>query len=140
MASVGIKAPVVPVGIDVVHGVLGLPSNIARAGWWRDGAAPGDRSGAMLIAGHVDSAGAGPGAFFRLHNARVGAPVRVATAGGRSFLYRVASVRNYGKRALPTSIFAAGGPPRLVLVTCGGRFDPARGHYPDNVVLVAVPV
>jgi len=138
--SVGISAAVVPVGIDVAHGVLGLPSNIERAGWWRDGMAPGEGSGAILIAGHVDSAKAGAGVFFRLHSARVGDLVRVATAARRAYVYRVASVRNYRKSALPTSVFATGGPSRLVLVTCGGRFDPASGHYPDNVVLVAVPV
>jgi hypothetical protein len=138
--SVRINARVVPVGIDVAHGVLGLPSNIERAGWWRDGTAPGAAAGAILIAGHVDSARAGAGAFFRLHSARVGALVRVATAGGRAYVYRVASVRKYRKSALPTSVFTPGGPARLVLVTCGGRFDPASGHYEDNVVLVAVPV
>jgi hypothetical protein len=26
-----------------------------------------------------------------------------------------------------------------VLVTCGGRFDAATGHYPDNVVVTALP-
>src|SRR5207244_4681217 len=121
--SVGSSASVVPVGIDVAHGVLGLPSNIERAAWWRDGAVPGERSGATLIAGHVDSARGGAGAFFRLHSARVGDLVRVATAGGRAYVYRVASVHSYRKSALPTSVFATGGPSRLVLVTCGGRFD-----------------
>jgi hypothetical protein len=138
--SLRISAAVVPAGIDVVHGVLGLPSSIARASWWRDGAAPGGGSGAILIAGHVDSANKGAGAFFKLHRAHAGDLVRVATAGGHSYVYRVASVRIYRKRVLPTTVFSASGPPRLVLVTCGGRFDKTRRHYPDNVVVTAVPV
>jgi hypothetical protein len=138
--SLGISAAVVPAGIDVVHGVLGLPSSIARASWWRDGAAPGGGSGAILIAGHVDSASKGPGAFFKLHRAHAGDLVRVATAGGGSYVYRVTSVRTYRKSVLPTTVYSVSGPPRLVLVTCGGRFDPASGHYPDNVVLTAVPI
>jgi hypothetical protein len=138
--SLGISAPIVPAGIDVVHGVLGLPSNIERTGWWRDGAAPGTRSGAILIAGHVDSASAGAGAFFKLHRAATGARVRLATADGRTYVYRVETVRTYRKSSLPTSVYSTGGAPRLVLVTCGGRFDPASGHYDDNVVVTAAPI
>jgi hypothetical protein len=137
--SLGISTLVVPSGIDVAHGVLGLPSRIERAGWWRDGAAPGGRSGAILIAGHVDSASAGAGAFFKLHRARAGDLVRVTTADKGTFTYRVVSVRMYHKPVLPTSVYSRNGPPRLVLVTCGGQFDPAGRHYEDNVVLTAIP-
>ena len=138
--SLGINAAVVPAGIDIARGVLGLPSSIRRTSWWRDGAAPGTRSGAILIAGHVDSADAGVGAFFKLHGAHAGELVRLATADGHTYVYRVVSVRSYHKAALPTSLYSTSGPPRLFLVTCGGRFDAASGHYEDNVVVTAVPV
>ena len=46
--------------------------DIQRTGWWKDGQAPGATAGAVLIAGHVDSAKAGAGAFFRLATARRG--------------------------------------------------------------------
>ena len=36
-------------------------------------------------------------------------------------------------------VFARDGDSRLVLVTCGGRFDPARRSYDDNIVVRAVP-
>ena len=29
--------------------------------------------------------------------------------------------------------------PLLHLVTCGGNFDPTKGHYRDNVIVSAVP-
>jgi hypothetical protein len=138
--SLGIAAPVHPVGIDVAHGVLGLPTRIGRAGWWRDGSAPGAAAGTVLIAGHVDSAHAGPGAFFELHRVARGARIDVATSTGGAFAYRVVSVRTLAKNALPTSLYASTGPPRLVLVTCGGPFDRASGHYRDNVVVTAVPL
>lgn len=137
LAAVGIDAPVVPVGIDLANGVLGVPPTIARAGWWKDGMAPGARSGAILVSAHVDSARGGVGAFFSLHRARPGNRVQLTTAAGRTFAYRVVSVRNFRKEALPTSIFSRRGPARLVLVTCGGPFDPAVGRYRDNVVLTA---
>jgi Sortase domain len=139
VASVGIDAPVSAVGIDIPRGVLGVPPSIHRTGWWKDGAAPGARSGSILIAGHVDSATAGAGAFFRLKDARAGARVTVTNAAGRTFAYRVVSVRDYAKRDLPTSAYSLRGRPRLVLVTCGGPFIASEGHYRDNVVLVAVP-
>ena len=79
-ATSSIDAPVTPVGIDLKNGALGVPASIGRLGWWRDGAAPGDRNGAVLVAGHVDSANAGIGAFFRLPQARRGDRVQVTTA------------------------------------------------------------
>lgn len=139
IASLGIDAPVSAVGIDVARGVLGVPAPIHRTGWWKDGAAPGARTGSILIAGHVDSATGGVGAFFRLHEAPRGTLVTVRTRAGRIFTYRVVSVRNYPKSRLPTSVWSLRGRPRLVLVTCGGPFIAAEGHYRDNVVLTAVP-
>jgi LPXTG-site transpeptidase (sortase) family protein len=126
-------------GIDLRHGALGIPVNIRRTGWWRDGMAPGARTGAVLIAGHRDSAKAGAGVFFPLGKAAAGDRVLVDSAAGKTFAYRVVSVRAYRKAALPTSIYARTGKPRLVLVTCGGPFDEKTGHYRDDVVVTAVP-
>jgi hypothetical protein len=138
LPSVGINAQVLPVGIDVDRGVLGTPNDIRRAGWWKDGRSPGATSGAVLIAGHVDSATEGAGPFFSLHKARAGDLIHLQAAGGRTFTYRVASVRSHHKDALPPSIFSSKGAPRLVLVTCGGPFDDTTGHYRDNIVVTAV--
>jgi hypothetical protein len=140
LASVGIDAPVAPVEIDVAAGALGAPPDVGSAAWWRDGAAPGSRSGAILIAGHVDLAREGRGAFFTLRRARPGALVQVESADGRTFAYRVVSIRNHRKDVLPTSVYSRRGPPRLVLVTCGGPFDTSIGRYRDNVVVTAVPL
>ena len=100
---------------------------------------PGAKSGAVLIAGHVDSAKAGAGAFFRLKDARAGDLIQVTTQNGRTFTYKVTSVQTMLKKDLPTSIYSRTGKPRLVLVTCGGPFDSSAGHYRDNVVVTAVP-
>ena len=137
--GLGIDAPVAAVGIDLAKGELDVPVDIRRTGWWRDGAAPGDPNGAVLIGGHVDSARSDPGAFFRLKDASAGDRVQVVTAGGVK-AYRVVSVRRMPKAALPTDIWSLKGRARLVLVACGGAFDPAAGHYKDNIVVTAVPV
>ncbi len=138
LASVGIDAPVAPVGIDLKAGALGVGPNIHRTGWWKDGALPGDPKGAVLIAGHVDSAKAGAGAFHDLHLAKKGDRVKVHTASGKTITYRVVSVHEHRKDALPADIYSLKGRARLVLVTCGGPFIPSQGHYRDNIVVTAV--
>jgi hypothetical protein len=138
--SLGINAPVSPTGIDIAKGELDANPNVGRTSWWRDGATPGDKTGTVLIAGHVDSAVAGPGAFFRLKDARVGDRVTVTSRSGARRTYRVVSVRTMPKPQLPPDIYSTRGPPRLALVTCGGPFLEAIGHYRDNVVVIAIPV
>jgi hypothetical protein len=136
--SLAIAAPVAATTIDTGSGLLRLPGNIHRVGWWRDGMAPGARSGAILVAGHVDSAHAGEGVFFGLARIAVGARVELRTRGRRRYVYRVSSVRAYPRRALPLSVYSSRGVPRLVLVTCGGPFNRASGHYRDNIVVTAL--
>ncbi|HST25269.1 MAG TPA: class F sortase [Gaiellaceae bacterium] len=139
VGSVNIDAPVSPVGIDLAQGILGVSSDIHRTGWWADGVQPGDKTGTVLIAGHVDSATAGAGAFFNVKSAKAGEKVEVTTSGGRTFTYKVVSVKSYLKSQLPTDVWSKQGRARLVLVTCGGPFDQQTKHYRDNIVLTAVP-
>jgi hypothetical protein len=135
----GIDAPVSPVGIDVGRGMLAIPGSIRRLGWWVDSSAPGSRAGAVLVAGHLDDAHSGAGAFFALHRAAAGDLVELTTSKGAVLRYRVSSVRSYLKNHLPLGVYARTGAARLVLVTCGGRFDPVSGHYPENIVVTATP-
>lgn len=140
VSTLGIDAPVAAVGIDLAKGELRVPADIRRTGWWRDGAAPGDPAGAVLISGHVDSARAGAGVFFTLKNATSRDRVQVVTSDGRTRTYRVTPVRRMLKERLPTGIWSLKGRARLVLVTCGGPFDRSTGRYRDNIVVTAVPV
>jgi hypothetical protein len=41
-------------------------------------------------------------------------------------------------RSAPNSATSSKGRPRLVLVTCGGPFNQATGHYRDNISVTAV--
>ncbi len=139
VAARGVDAKVYAVGIDMQTGALGIPSDIQRVGWWRDGATPGDAHGSVLLAGHVDSAKAGAGAFYGLKAARRGDRVELTSADGKVRRYRVTTVKLVLKAALPTSIFSRAGDPRLVLVTCSGPFDAKAGHYRDNLIVTATP-
>jgi LPXTG-site transpeptidase (sortase) family protein len=137
LPRLAVRAAITPVAIDLGDGSLHVPNDIKRAGWWADGASPGSKTGATLIAGHIDSAKRGAGAFFRLNRAKKGDRVEVKSLDGTTHAYRVTNVRRVLKAKLPASIFSRTGSPRLELVTCGGPF--ANGHYRDNVIVTAVP-
>ena len=139
LAARGIDAPVYEVGIDTRSGALAIPKDIDRVAWWRDGASPGSSNGAILLAGHIDSARRGAGAFYALKNARRGDTVTVTSDDGKTREYRVSTMLRVRKAALPESIYSRTGRRRLVLVTCGGPFYTATGHYRDNLIVTAFP-
>ncbi|WP_328594262.1 class F sortase [Actinomadura macrotermitis] len=117
-------------------GVLGTPRDPAKAGWYAAGVRPGDQ-GPAVIAGHVDSR-TGPAVFARLRELRRGAEVLVADARGRTARFTVDEVRVHAKAAFPTAeVYGPTPDAQLRLITCGGAFDRARGHYRDNVIVYA---
>lgn len=139
IAAIGVSAPVVPVGV-AADGTLGIPASPSVVGWWAGGGSPGQASGATVLVGHVDSAAQGPGVLFKLQQLRPGTIV-IVTAGGRAWHYVVRAVRAYDKARLPSAaVFGQRVTRRLVIITCGGPFDAAIGHYLDNIVLYATPV
>jgi sortase family protein len=82
----------------------------------------------------------GPGAFYDLARLKVGDKISVLARFGRRTTWTVSAPPvTVAKGALPGSLFATTGPPRLALVTYGGSFDPATGHYRDNVIVWAKP-
>lgn len=128
----------VPVGVDDV-GALEVPADPRVAGWWSSGAVPGASQGTTVLAAHVDAEGVGAGPLAEVLRAPGGTTVEVTTAAGATVRYAVAEVRSYPKAGgLPPDLFAADGPPRLVLITCSGAF--VDGHYADNAVVVATPL
>ena len=139
LRRLGIDAPVAAADIDTRLGVLDVPQSIGSVGWWRDGAAPGDSAGTILLGGHVDSARRGAGAFYALKGARRGDTITLRSETGATRSYRVTSMRRVRKAELPTGIFTRTGERRLVLVTCGGPFDTKAKRYRDNVIVTALP-
>lgn len=134
--ALGIDAPVDPVTV-AGDATLGVPDDVRRLGWWTSGAMVGAATGTVVIDGHVDST-SGAGALFRLARAPLGATLDVTTAD-RTVRYVVRARRDYPKAALPPEVFSDTSPPRLVLITCGGSFNTARGHYTENIVVYATP-
>jgi hypothetical protein len=136
---IGIDAPVVPVTVRP-DGLLAVPADVRTVGWWSAGAPAAAPSGTVVLAGHVDSARQGPGAFFGIRALEPGDRVILSSVSGRTTAYTVAARRQYPKSALPAGqVFGQEATSRLVLVTCGGSFDWATRHYSDNVVVYALP-
>jgi hypothetical protein len=134
-----VDAPVVPIAARL-DGALNVPKSPARVGWWAVGAAPGAASGTVLLAGHVDAAGHGRGAFARLWNVPIGARVTVIAGDGSRHRYEIVARRTYHRSALPGNLFRGSREPRLALVTCVGSYDRATRRYAENLVLYGVPV
>jgi Sortase domain len=140
IASIGIVAPVKPVGVDS-RGDVVVPERVDTVGWYRYSALPGSAAGSTVLVGHVDSAQRDEGVFFRLRDVGRGDRVVVDLAGGGRLSYQVISRARFPKAAAPLAdLFSLDGRPRLTLITCGGAFDAAAGHYRDNIVITAVPL
>jgi hypothetical protein len=151
--SLGVDAPLVPTGAtgSVGTAALTIPSDVHTVAWWDGVIRDGDRTvqedapkpgepGVALIAGHIDSATAGPGALYDLKDLAPGALVEVIGSDQQVSTWRVSTPPDTTRKtALPPSLWVTTGPPKLALVTCGGPFDAATGHYLDNVIVWATP-
>ena len=136
LPSLGVDVPIVPVAVQAGGG-LTVPDDPHVLGWWHGGARPDSGQGSVVIDGHVDTAAEGPGALFSLRKLRPGDPVLLSTDHG-SWHYLIAALRSYPKADLPAEVFTSTGPPRLVLITCGGAFNHKTRHYADNIIAYAV--
>jgi Sortase domain len=80
----------------------------------------------------------GPAVFFRLGAVHPGDHIDVTLTDGMTAVFRVTGVREYSKDDFPTKmIYGATNYAALRLVTCGGTFDDATGHYLNSVVVFA---
>lgn len=138
LVRLGADAGVVPVSLHT-EGSLEVPDNPSVIGWWNRSARPGGGIGTVVLDGHVDSARYGIGIFAGLRALRLGDRIDLGLSDGRHLRYAVAARRYFVKAQLPRSLFDQRVSERLVLITCGGRFDRRTAHYSDNVVVFAVP-
>ena len=136
--KIGLKAkPVRPVGLEA-NGELEIPSE-KEIGWYRYGQAPG-QVGSTVLAAHVSWNGS-LGPFADLASIAPSDRVNVQLSDGTSRTYEAVERNQYNKGQLPADrIWTRTGNETLVLITCGGEFNPAIHRYYDNIVIYAVPV
>jgi sortase (surface protein transpeptidase) len=136
--SIGVRTGLVHLGLTS-SGALQVPAATAVAGWYTGSARPG-AIGAAVIAGHIDSV-SGPAVFFRLRLLRPGERVYVRRADGSLAVFEVTAVHSYLKTRFPTvAVYGPVPDAELRLITCGGTFDYATGHYLSNVIVYAALV
>lgn len=136
--TLGLDVPLDAVGVTG-DGLMEIPEDADRAGWYRHGPAPGE-DGSAVVAGHVDDR-RGPGAFMALNDAEQGTPVTIVREDGSRLDYVVTARRTTDKKELPVDdLFDREGEPRLQLITCTGEWSERAGSYTDNLVITATPV
>jgi Sortase domain len=131
--ALGIATAVGRLGLQPDHQVE-VPTSTHVVDWFDLGPTPG-QVGSSVILGHVDSF-VGPGTFFNLKLLKAGDSVRVTLADGNVTRFAVSRVVEYPKTSFPDHlVYGSHGVRELQLVTCGGTFDHATGHYESNVVV-----
>lgn len=137
--SIGVDAEVVPVALEARTDEMEVPQEVDIVGWYRFGPALDATAGSAVIAGHIDDAEQGLGAFARLRDVRPGNRLTVLGSDGRTRRYSVVAREVFVKTRVPLDrLFARDGAPRLTLITCGGSFDRSARSYRDNIVVTAV--
>jgi LPXTG-site transpeptidase (sortase) family protein len=135
---IGVRTRLITLGLTSA-GALQVPSSTSVAGWYTGSSRPG-AIGPAVIVGHIDSLTA-PGVFYRLSELTAGDMVYVKRADGTLVEFRVTSVQTYLKDRFPTeAVYGPVPDPELRLITCGGAFDAATGHYLSNIVVYATEV
>ena len=130
--AIGLSIPLITLGLNADRTVM-VPTRFDQAGWFRLGPSPG-QLGSAVILGHVDSY-RGPAVFFRLRQLHLGDDVDVTLTDGVRLRYRVIGLAMYLKSRFPARLVYGPRPySALQLVTCGGAFDAATGHYLSNLV------
>ena len=136
--TIGVQSRLLRLGRNK-DGTMEVPNLITsadQAAWYRYSVTPG-QIGTSVIEGHVDSY-AGPAVFYRLGALKPGNRVDVTLADGITAVFRVTGVREYAKDKYPANtVYAPTNYAALRLITCGGGFDAATGHYLGSVVVFA---
>jgi sortase (surface protein transpeptidase) len=137
--AIGVSTTIVDEGLDA-SGALQVPpltdAGVHEVGWYDLGPTPG-QVGSAVIVGHVDSYQAA-GVFYDLGLLVPGNAVEVTLANGQTVHFTVTSVHEFSKAHFPaTEVYGSEPYPALRLITCGGAFDAATGHYLSNIVAYA---
>jgi Sortase domain len=136
---IGVKTNLITLGL-APGGSMQVPVSFTVAGWFTGSPRPG-AVGSSIIVGHIDSADRGPAVFYRLPELKRGDDVFVKRADGTTVEFRVTEVQRYLKDHFPTqTVYGPTPDAELRLITCGGAFDSATGHYLSNIVVYATQV
>jgi sortase (surface protein transpeptidase) len=136
--KIGLDTPLAQTGLDE-HGAVAMPWDIDTAAWYQYSPTPG-QLGPAIIVGHLDGANFAnlKGVFFRLNELVPGDEITIDRADGSVAKFKVIAMRQVSQANFPTTdIYGNINYAGLRVITCGGTFDSATGHYSDNTVAFA---
>ncbi|WP_432142233.1 class F sortase [Streptomyces sp. bgisy084] len=135
--QIAVDAPFTQLTIGPTGQLNAPPGNDKNlVGWYKDGAAPGER-GSAIIAGHVDTK-TGPAVFLQLESLKPGALINITREDGIIASFKVDSVETFNKARFPNErVYADTPTAQLRVITCGGAYDRKVKDYVDNVVVFA---
>lgn len=129
---IGVDAKMVDVGLKP-NGDMQVP-RFGYAGWFKFGPLPG-ATGPAVIVGHVDTR-TRQDVFYRLHELRPGDEFYVGNTRGDTAAFVVDYSESVLKTDLPTErIWEVTSQAVIRLITCGGDWDAATGHYLSNLIV-----
>ena len=137
IARIGLAAPVVPIQSNEDR-VLDPPRDPSVAGWWSQGAAPGEPKGSAVLVGHTVR-NKGGGVFDNIGDLSRGDAIEVKGSDA-ALTYRVRSVDVLSKDQVARNAkrsFDQTGAGRLVIITCD---DWDGTGWQSNIVTIAAPV
>ncbi|MBI5456958.1 class F sortase [Candidatus Kaiserbacteria bacterium] len=127
--SIGLDAPIVPVGVNAKREIDVPPGNSNYVGWYKHGSAPGEIGSAVMDA-HVYAA------FKDLKNVAPGADIYVTTASGKKMHFLVFDRSEYPLAGMNiSSLIRETDTSDLNLITCAGTYIRSRGTYDHRLVV-----
>ena len=149
--ALSISSPVVSVGL--VRGAIGTPCdnrypyrycNTNAVAWYNGSPLPG-APGDAILDGHDNWYGPHPplyvpAAFTHLPEAKIGDQIIITTTKGQVLVFIVDSVLTLTYPAAPSNTYTSTGKSSLMLITCGGVYNPKLGVMDKRVYVHALLV
>ena len=134
IGAIGVDTNLMALGLRN-DGTMEVPPGGFPAGWFTGAPTPGEL-GPAIVAGHIDWNG--PGVFYHLADLLPGDQITITRKDGSKPVFRVTRVAKFPKDQFPTTlVYGDLDHAALRLITCGGTFNAASGHYEDNIVAFA---
>jgi len=121
--------------VGVVGGRIGVPSNWQSVAYFNGGSRAGE-AGNTIIVGHYDDNQGLPAAFWSIKTLEAGDQIVIGD-GHRSFTYQVLDKAYIPADSSSETLMQDLGGPGLVLVTCGGNWNPGRHSYSLRLLVKA---
>jgi len=135
--AIGVDSHLIRLGLNP-DGTVQVPPLALHspAGWYQHSPTPG-QIGPAVILGHVDTYSQ-RSVFYRLGDMRPGDHIAVTRADHKVAVFTVDRIGDYPKADFPQlQVYGNTSTAQLRLITCGGDYDAATGHYLNNIVIYA---